>query len=57
MLGPTLTTGDDADELDAIAVREYPFRPFALMKRDGIVLDQDAIWFQAVMLRQFGDSR
>ena len=52
-----LPAGDDADELDAIAFREFALRPFALMKRGLIVLDENAVRLQAVMVCQFGHGR
>ena len=52
-----LPAGDDADELDAIAFHKFALGPFALMKGGLVVLDQNAVWLQAVMVRQFGHSR
>jgi hypothetical protein len=52
-----LTPSHDAHELDAIAFREFPGWPFALMKRNRVVLDQHTVRLQTVMFRQLSDIR
>lgn len=55
LLDDTLTAGDNADELDAIAFRNFALVPFAPMKRDAVVLDENAVWLQSVALGQLGN--
>jgi hypothetical protein len=52
-----LAAGNYADEFNPIAVREFALWPFALMERDGVVLDENAVWLQTVMAGQFRHSR
>jgi hypothetical protein len=52
-----LTAGYDANKLDPIAFRDLALGPFALMKRNGVVFDENAVRLEPVMSRELANSR
>ncbi len=49
------SAGHDADKFDPVAIGQFPFRPFTLVQRDTVVLNQNGLRRELITLDQFGD--